>query len=65
MNEIVDISLRDGAVAVRVWSRQPVYDEEKPSTRFTNIAGYGGSTAEMMEVVDFRKHPERYAGVVG
>jgi len=43
-------------------SRAKVYDEEKPSTRFTDIAGYEGSKAEVTEVVDFLKHPERYAG---
>ncbi len=48
-------------------SRAKVYDEEKPSTRFTDIAGYESSKAEVTEVVDFLKHPERYAraGAVG
>jgi cell division protease FtsH len=48
-------------------SKAKVYDEEKPSTRFTDIAGYEGSKAEVMEVVDFLKHPQRYAaaGAVG
>jgi cell division protease FtsH len=48
-------------------SRARLYDEEKPSTRFTDIAGYEGSKAEVTEVVDFLKHPERYAraGAVG
>jgi cell division protease FtsH len=48
-------------------SRAKVYDEEKPSTRFADIAGYEGSKAEVTEVVDFLKHPERYAraGAVG
>ena len=48
-------------------SRAKVYDEEKPSTRFSDIAGYEGSKAEVTEVVDFLKHPERYAraGAVG
>jgi cell division protease FtsH len=48
-------------------SKAKVYDEEKPTTRFSDIAGYEGSKAEVMEVVDFLKQPERYAkaGAVG
>jgi cell division protease FtsH len=48
-------------------SKAKLYDEEKPSTRFADIAGYEGSKAEVMEVVDYLKHPERYAaaGAVG
>jgi cell division protease FtsH len=48
-------------------SKAKVYDEEKPTTRFADIAGYEGSKAEVMEVVDFLKHPDRYvrAGAVG
>jgi cell division protease FtsH len=48
-------------------SRAKLYDEEKPSTRFSDIAGYEASKAEVTEVVDFLKHPERYAraGAVG
>jgi len=48
-------------------SKAKVYDEEKPTVRFSDIAGYEGSKAEVMEVVDFLKHPRRYtsAGAVG
>ena len=48
-------------------SKARVYDEDKPKTRFADIAGYEGSKAEVMEVVDFLKHPARYqrAGAVG
>ena len=49
-------------------SKAKVYDEEdKPKARFSDIAGYEGSKAEVMEVVDFLKHPARYerAGAVG
>jgi cell division protease FtsH len=48
-------------------SKARVYDEEKPTTRFADIAGYEGSKAEVMEVVDFLKYPQRYAaaGAVG
>jgi cell division protease FtsH len=48
-------------------SKAKVYDEQRPNTRFADIAGYEGSKAEVMEVVDFLKHPERYraAGAIG
>jgi cell division protease FtsH len=48
-------------------SKAKLYDEERPKTRFADIAGYEGSKAEVMEVVDFLKHPARYAkaGAVG
>jgi cell division protease FtsH len=48
-------------------SKAKLYDEDRPTTRFADIAGYEGSKAEVMEVVDFLKHPQRYAaaGAVG
>jgi cell division protease FtsH len=48
-------------------SKAKVYDEEKPSTRFTDVAGYEGAKQEISEVVDFLKHPQRYqkAGALG
>jgi cell division protease FtsH len=48
-------------------SKATVYDEDRPATQFADIAGYEGSKAEVMEVVDFLKHPKRYAlaGAVG
>ena len=48
-------------------SKAKVYDEERPKTRFADVAGYAGAKAEVSEVVDFLKHPERYeqAGAVG
>jgi len=48
-------------------SKAKIYDEEKPSTRFSDIAGYEGAKREVGEVVDFLKHRERYerAGAVG
>jgi cell division protease FtsH len=48
-------------------SKAKLYDEERPTTRFADIAGYEGSKAEVMEVVDYLKYPERYAraGAVG
>ena len=48
-------------------SKAKIYDEEKPTTRFADIAGYEGSKREVTEVVDFLRHPDRYtrAGAVG
>jgi cell division protease FtsH len=48
-------------------SRARLYDEDRPVTRFRDVAGYDGAKAEVQEVVDFLKHPERYekAGAVG
>ncbi|MGO9854633.1 MAG: ATP-dependent zinc metalloprotease FtsH [Acidimicrobiales bacterium] len=42
-------------------SRAKVYDEDRPTTRFSDIAGYEGAKQEVTEVVDFLSHPERYA----
>jgi len=44
-------------------SKAKVYDEERPKTRFSDVAGYEGAKSEISEVVDFLKHPERYASV--
>ncbi len=48
-------------------SKAKVYDESRPATRFSDVAGYEGAKREVAEVVDFLKHPERYsrAGAVG
>jgi cell division protease FtsH len=48
-------------------SKAKVYDEDRPTTRFADIAGYESAKDEVMEVVDFLKHPDRYtrAGAVG
>ncbi len=42
-------------------SRAKVFDEERPSTTFTDVAGYEGAKAEISEVVDFLRTPERYS----
>jgi cell division protease FtsH len=42
-------------------SKAKVWDEERPSTTFADVAGYQGAKAEIEEVVDFLKHPDRYA----
>jgi cell division protease FtsH len=48
-------------------SRAKVYDEQRPTTRFADVAGYEGAKREISEVVDFLKNPQRYsaAGAVG
>ena len=44
-------------------SRAKVFDEERPSTTFADVAGYEGAKSEIAEVVDFLKMPERYTRV--
>jgi cell division protease FtsH len=41
-------------------SRAKVFDAERPQTRFTDVAGYAGAKAEISEVVDFLRNPDRY-----
>ena len=41
-------------------SRAKVFDAERPQTRFTDVAGYDGVKAEISEVVDFLRSPDRY-----
>ena len=42
-------------------SKAKVFDEERPQTTFADVAGYDGAKLEIREVVDFLRHPERYA----
>jgi len=44
-------------------SRAKVFDEERPNTTFADVAGYEGAKAEIAEVVDFLRNPDRYARV--
>ena len=49
-------------------SKARVYDvDDRPTTRFTNVAGYAGVKQEVAEVVDYLKHPDKYrrAGAIG
>ena len=41
-------------------SKAKVFDAERPKTTFADVAGYEGAKAEIAEVVDFLRHPERY-----
>ena len=42
-------------------SKAKVFDEERPKTNFSDVAGYEGAKFEIREVVDFLRNPERYA----
>jgi cell division protease FtsH len=44
-------------------SRAKVFDAEQPSVTFADVAGYDGAKAEIAEVVDFLRQPERYTRV--
>ncbi|MDH4148531.1 MAG: AAA family ATPase, partial [Acidimicrobiia bacterium] len=48
-------------------SRATLIDEQRPKTKFDDVAGYEGVKAEVWEVVDYLRRPERYhqAGAVG
>ncbi len=48
-------------------SRAKVIEAERPTTRFTDVAGYEGVKQEISEVVDFLRDPQRYtaAGAQG
>jgi cell division protease FtsH len=41
-------------------SRAKVFDAERPSTKFSDVAGYEGAKEEISEVVDFLRSPDRY-----
>jgi cell division protease FtsH len=41
-------------------SRAKVFDEERPNTKFSDVAGYEGAKSEIAEVVDFLRKPDRY-----
>jgi len=42
-------------------SRAKIFDAEQPHTKFSDVAGYEGAKAEIGEVVDFLRNPQRYA----
>jgi cell division protease FtsH len=41
-------------------TRAKLFDAERPQTEFSDVAGYDGVKAEIAEVVDFLRNPERY-----
>ncbi|HEX6420352.1 MAG TPA: ATP-dependent zinc metalloprotease FtsH [Acidimicrobiales bacterium] len=44
-------------------SKAKTYSTERPGTTFADVAGYEGVKQEIREVVDFLKHPERFAEI--
>ena len=49
-------------------SKAKVYDvDDRPTTRFSDVAGYEGAKQEVSEVIDYLKHPDKYekAGATG
>jgi len=44
-------------------SRARTYSTERPGTTFADVAGYEGVKQEIREVVEFLKHPERFAEI--
>jgi cell division protease FtsH len=55
-----------GGIAGIGASKAKVYDQQRPTTRFADVAGYEGAKREISEVVDFLSNPDRYrkAGAV-
>jgi cell division protease FtsH len=46
-------------------SRARLYDAERPSTTFADVAGIDEAKAELQEVVDFLREPQRYQRLGG
>ena len=42
-------------------SRAKVFDAERPSTKFSDVAGYEGAKEEISEIIDFLRNPGRYS----
>ena len=41
-------------------SAAKIFDSERPTTTFADVAGYESAKREIMEIVDFLRHPDRY-----
>jgi cell division protease FtsH len=56
-----------GGLGAIAGNRAKLYDSERPTTRFDDVAGYEGAKREVQEVVDVLKYPNRYKkiGAVG
>src|ERR687886_501180 len=63
------LNRRAGAAAGGVFgigqSRARLYDPERPSTTFADVAGIDEAKAELQEVVDFLRQPQRYQRLGG
>ncbi len=44
-------------------SRAKLFDEDRPTTTFADVAGYDGVKEEISEVVSFLKNPEKYTAI--
>ena len=44
-------------------SKAKTYSSERPATTFADVAGYEGVKTDVTEVIDFLKHPERFAEI--
>ena len=44
-------------------SKAKTYTTERPGTTFEDVAGYEGVKKEIVEVVDFLKHPDKFAQI--
>ena len=44
-------------------SKAKTYTTERPETSFDDVAGYEGVKKEIVEVVDFLKHPDKFAQI--
>ncbi len=44
-------------------SKAKTYSSERPATTFADVAGYEGVKQDVTEVIDFLKHPERFAEI--
>jgi cell division protease FtsH len=44
-------------------SKAKTYSTERPGTTFADVAGYDGVKQEITEVVDFLRHPDRFAEI--
>ncbi len=44
-------------------SKAKTYTTERPETSFEDVAGYEGVKKEIVEVVDFLKHPDKFAQI--
>ena len=50
-----------GGIAGVGRSRAKVVDADRPTTTFADVAGYEGVKRDVSEVVDFLRHPDKYA----
>ncbi len=52
-----------GGIGMFGRSKAKIIEAERPTTRFSDVAGYEGAKQEITEVVDFLRNPEHYSQV--